>query len=424
MDIPDGVDLTNNSVPDSDGYTPIAKNMQVFLDSYIPDKLPYREKELGAILQILQPILYGNPVSNIFVIGKTGTGKTIVVKKIGHKIESMSKEGMQNVVFQYINCSEVDNIYGFFCVVGNKLAEGTEFHIPYTGWPLDKVIDTFRSILNKRKIKVILVMDEIDKLIHKVGDSYLYTLINLSNENENFRINIVGITNDVNLPSQITDERVKSRLNDEKITFAPYNAEQLATILDERAKLAFDESVLDNGVISLCAAIGAHEHGDARRAINLLRMAAQLAERKRSKKITTEDVYDAKRTIDIDYTEQILSDLPLHQKIILYAIVKSMENSTKRIQTAPEIITMYTGICMKMEVSPLSPRRINDLINDLSTLGILKSTVQYHGRKGRIKIVELWVPIPNITKMIKSDSTLNVFMEEHPELHFKQKTLF
>lgn len=408
---------------DSDIYKVIGKNMSVFLESYIPDKLPYREEEIKKIERILYPIIFNNPTSNIIVMGKTGTGKTVVVKKVCSNIQEKSKKEGRALNVQYINCSEIDNIMSLFTSLSSKLEGNTGIHIPPSGWAFDKVIEKFKELLKKRNESLIIILDEIDKMIHRIGDSPLYTLINLSNESPNYRVNIIGITNDVNLPSIIVDERVKSRLNDEKITFAPYNAPQLVTILTDRAKIAFEEGSLDENVISVCAAIGAHEHGDARRALNLLRMATQIAERNGKSKVEVEDVYTAKKTIESDYIEQILNGLPLHQKLIMYSIVKVMEKTNSKIVKTPDVIEFYISTTLKMDMTPLSPRRINDLINDLSTLGLINTQLRYYGRKGRIKEIDLWVPKPNVINMVETDETLKNYIASRPNASFQQKTL-
>jgi cell division control protein 6 len=94
------------------------------------------------------------------------------------------------------------------------------------------------------------------------------------------------------------DPRVKSSLGEEELVFPPYNALQLQDILKERAESAFKEGTLQEGVIAKCAAYAAREHGDARRALDLLRVAGELAERESSKKITLEHIDAANQKIE------------------------------------------------------------------------------------------------------------------------------
>ena len=72
---------------------------------------------------------------------------------------------------------------------------------------------------------------------------------------------------------------MRSGLGEEEFVFHPYNAIQLQDILNERCGKAFKENVVSNGVVAKCAAYAAREHGDARRALDLLRIAGELSER-------------------------------------------------------------------------------------------------------------------------------------------------
>lgn len=58
------------------------------------------------------------------------------------------------------------------------------------------------------------------------------------------------------------------------MVFNPYTVEQLQKILLDRARLAFSDGAISNGAINLCAAMAGKENGDARKAIDLLRVAA------------------------------------------------------------------------------------------------------------------------------------------------------
>jgi len=110
---------------------------------------------------------------------------------------------------------------------------------------------------------------------------------------------IVGISNNLTFLDEL-DPRVRSSLSEEEILFHPYNALQIQDILNQRSNAAFKEGVLQDGVISKCAAYAAKEHGDARRALDLLRVAGELAERDNSKKILLKHIDEANEKIEKD----------------------------------------------------------------------------------------------------------------------------
>ena len=71
-------------------------------------------------------------------------------------------------------------------------------------------------------------------------------------------------------------------------------------ILRQRSSIAFEDDVIQEGVIGLCAAVEANEHGDARRALDLLRVSAELAERSKEENIGEGHVIKAKNKIELD----------------------------------------------------------------------------------------------------------------------------
>src|SRR6266571_8490436 len=55
---------------------------EILRPSYIPGRLPHRESHIDQLAQILVNALRGERPSNVLIFGKTGTGKTAVVKYI------------------------------------------------------------------------------------------------------------------------------------------------------------------------------------------------------------------------------------------------------------------------------------------------------------------------------------------------------
>src|SRR3989344_3829236 len=156
---------------------------------------------------------------------------------------------------------------------------------------------------------IIIVLDEIDQAVKKISDNFIYTLTRLNPDLKNSQINIIGISNSLTFMDNL-DPRVRSSLGEEELVFSPYNALQLQDILRERAEKAFKEGVLEEGVIAKCAAYAAREHGDARRALDLLRVAGEIAERENKKKISLEHIDIANQKIEKDKMLEIIESEP------------------------------------------------------------------------------------------------------------------
>ena len=211
---------------------------------------------------------------------------------------------------------------------------------------------------------------------------------------------------------------MKSRLGEEKIIFPPYNVEQLQDILYDRAKDAFDEGVLDDDVIPYCAALSAQEMGDARRALDLLRMAADFAERNGDAKVTGAHVRYAKNKIELDAVSEVVKTLTIQSKIVLMSIIRNTDEGMTTMTTG-DVYATYKFISEAIGQSVLTQRRIAGLISELDMLGIIHARVKSFGRAGRTKEIELSTP-KEIISMIKNDEIFKGFEAVKPK---KQTTL-
>jgi len=346
------------------------------------------------------PALRGETPSNVLIYGKTGTGKTAVAKYVGKELEEAGLGDMKCKVI-YINCEVVDTQYRILA----HLARHFDKEIPMTGWPTDQVYAEFRNALDDEKMVVVIMLDEVDKLVKK-GDDVLYNLSRVNSDLLRSRVSIIGISNDLKF-TEFLDPRVKSSLGEDEIIFPPYNAEQIKEILEQRAKLAFRSGVLQEGVIPLCAAFAAQEHGDARRALDLLRISGELAERSRSVLVTEDHVRSAREKIEQDRVEEVIKTLPTQSKLVLYSIVLLEEQGTRNITTSA-VYNMYKQLCPIVETDYLTHRRITDLIAELDMLGILHTIVVSKGRYGRTKEITLSVYSGKLKATLQQDYRMKV----------------
>jgi cell division control protein 6 len=390
----------------------IFKDREVLRHSYRPQILPHRKPQIEEIASILAPSLRNETPSNILIYGKTGTGKTACVRYVATELEKASGNMGTICRIVHLNCEVIDTQYRVLAQIAKELSgvdesssDKTKTHIPMTGWPTDQVYSEMKNQLDSSRAVLVIVLDEIDKLVKKSGDDTLYNLTRINSDLKNSKVSIIGISNDLSF-KDFLDPRVNSSISDVELVFPPYNAPQLVDILTQRAEVAFVPGALSEGVIPLCSALAAQEHGDARRALDLLRISGELADRDDSSKVTEDHVKKAQAKIETDSMIECIATLPTQSKLILYSMLL-LEQWGQNIFTSGDVSRLYQDLAPTIQLDILTHRRITDLISELNMLGVINTRVVSKGRYGRTK--EMWFDsnTNKIREVVQKDPRLN-----------------
>lgn len=403
-------------------FEPLFKNKEVMRPAYTPEILPHREAQINSLAGVLVSALRGETPSNILIYGKTGTGKTAVARYVGKELIRKGEELRKPVHFIYVNCEIVDTQYRVLQNIANHFIDDWTERVPFTGWPTDEVYAKLKDMMDREAGVTTIILDEVDKLN---GDGVLYNLTRMNADLKNARVSIIGVSNDLKF-TEFLDPRVKSSLGEEAMVFPPYDAHQLQDILRQRASMALKEGTLDDSVIPMCAALAAQEHGDARRALDLLRVATELAERDRSKKIQDRHVRQAQAKIEVDRITEVVRTLPTQSKLVLLASILGEEGSKDTGRTGlttGEVFEIYAELCHKTGLDVLTQRRITDLISELDMLGIITARVISKGRYGRTREIALSVPSQSTKEVLFEDDLLAPLNEFRPSRRQQQRLL-
>lgn len=386
--------LNKKMVGELDGIFANFNQNEIFKDKFIlqngyqPSEILHRGEQIKQIASILAPVLRGEKPSNLFLYGKTGTGKTLSIQYIKEELlRRLNKEVVFKLRIEYLNCKlkkVSDTEYRILAELIKKM--GGE--VPITGLPTEAVYNKFIEIIDAEKQLIVLILDEIDQTTKKISSDFLYNLTRLNSELSKSQICIVGISNDLTFLDEI-DPRVRSSLSEEEIVFPPYNALQLQDILKKRSLDGFKENVVEEGVIAKCAAFAAREHGDARRALDLLRIAGELAERDGSDKILLKHIDESNNKIEKDKILDVIKTEPKQFQFVLYSIIKLSERKKKEPIFTGDVYNLYQDICIQNKSEVLTQRRVSDIVQEFDMLGIINVKVISKGRGGRMREIKL-----------------------------------
>jgi archaeal cell division control protein 6 len=379
-------------------------NHDALRSDYVPEHLPFREEQITSVAQVLSALLHSSRPSNLLIYGKTGTGKTAATKHVLSSLATISKKNNIHATFAYSNVRTAGTEYRVLADLATQIG----LAVPFTGLAVSEVLSRLQNQIRSNKLHMVLILDEIDYLVKLFGDRLLYDLTSSSSAITPGFLSIVGISNDLQFKEEL-GARVISRLSEEEIVFPPYTAQELTTILHERASLAFNPGTYSDAAVNLCAALSGSEHGDARRAVDLLRIAGEVAEREGVKQLEDKHVRIALQKIDQDRISDALKSLPFHAKLVLLAIVKNnLETGNK---SSGSVYENYSHLCKASGIEALTTRRVSGLITELDTLGLVSATLVNYGRYGRTKKVTPQISPDVLREVFQDDSSLSALLD-------------
>ena len=397
---PEGAPLTTNI---ADIVSKVERENLIFankgaLDALsLPTKILGREEQIEKIVRFLLGYRYGHVVPFISIYGRSGSGKTTVVKHVCKEFSEADHE--------FVNLRRVRTVFGAMNLVLASLGLEPMKGSSGNKIPFEKMQDAISIRLEKNKKKLfVLVLDEFDVIF---GDprgnpsDFIYQLLELEKDlaQKGFYFCAIGISNNV-LSGYDLNDRVKSRIGTSEIFFAPYHYGNVKTILEERAHQAFICKI-DDAILEQCAKIASQDHGDARRAIDLLRVAAESASAAH-KPLSVAYVDQASRELQKDRIENVLTDSSYNFKRVLAAIARITFLSKEEWHYTSVIVQQYRKVWFD-KAQPLSYRRVSEILREMEDMGLVTSQISSRGRQGYGKQYKLEMPLHVVGRKLNAN---------------------
>jgi len=390
-----------------------------------PDRIVGRDEQLDQTIRYLRTMLNGNRSPDLLLHGPSGTGKSLIINSVCDTASELAQAGGINFVPLEISCQKIRSydraIYNL--VKQAALESGMEVGVPRKGVSTDVKIDRLFEILSAHYDSVMVILDEIDLLTgsrQNNSPAFSDVIYQLSRTTQlgltDCDVSVAALTNDPSFMEDL-DGRAFSSYNPEKIIFPDYDADQLRSILDRRQD-AFKDDVLTDGVIKLCAALGAQDHGDARQAIDLFRKAGEIANYDNEQTVREEHVRRAQKEAEKEATFSQMQGLSTQKKLALYSTAVTKVYSDEDIEMVSNTVaySVYEYITTLVNANCKSRDMFLRYMNEAETYGFVQSQKKGHRANGVHKYY-LIANDPNVVvETLQEDSRLADLNEEAPNI--------
>jgi len=372
----------------------IFADKSVLTEDYQPDEILERDEEIEEYRNALKDVLFGRSPQNIFLYGKAGLGKTAVTN---YMMDALTEEIQQRPEADALHVHEQNcNGKTVFMVVralvndlraakaesgsGSETSADVET-FPKRGLGTGDAFAALYEELDATGGTHLIVFDEIDHLDDV--DTLLYELPRARSIGHitDSRVGVIGISNNYTFRQQLS-AKVKDTLMETEISFSPYSADELRSILEERAEKALQDDGYDSSAIAMAAALAARDMGNARQAIDLLRVGAEVAENQEEFRVTDDHIERARERVQRGRLSNKIRDQTTHAQLVLETLAH-LEDDGETPARAKEIYELYQTVAESWAHDPLTTvRSVHSHLSDLQMLGFLKRYERNEGLSG------------------------------------------
>jgi len=377
---------------------------------FVPDDLPRREEER---LRLREAFMEFYSSSELFtswvIIGDPGIGKTVLSKRV---LRDLEKNLQKRILGAYVNCRLSRRVY----MVLGELVKHVAPSVPRRGLSRFDLFNVFLEILSEKKRNALIILDELGSLFwgqegEKAGE-LLYNLSRFSEKTANYvkiKIGVLAIIASHDESSlynpQWIDKPTRISFMKNEFRLRRYDKDDLFEILRYRASLAFlNGSVSDDALELIATYVAEQQGGNARIAIDILKDAGRLAEKRNDGFLGAEHVrlILSRHPTMPRFDPEFLLSLDRHKLVLLLAIVRALKRKNGGFVTRVDVEKIYRITC---EEYGERPRRTTQLIKYLKELGyelrgIIQIEVSGKGQRGRSTRISINVPLGSLEDRI------------------------
>lgn len=372
----------------------MSRHLSVFKDeskldiNYVPFSLPHRGPQLDLLNKFFRFVIEspGKMTQRVLIVGRIGTGKTVLSQRFGLSITREAQERGTNLQYVHINCRECKG--SLFMILHRTI---TKFYpnFPRRGYSEVELLQMLMQVLDERDAYLILVMDELESLIRSGGSDPIYSLTRIQEDRLKTpqRLSLICILREPEYLDRL-DASTRSTLQRNIIHLEEYSASQLQDILNDRVALAFRYGAVPTQTIDLISELAAEE-GDARYSIELLWRAGKYADVSESPEVLPEYVRKAAVSVYPVVRKDSISSLSLHEKLFLLGVARRFKQTEAAHLSMGEAKDAYAVVCEEWSQKKRGHTQLWKYVKELSALGIIRIEPSSVGQRGKTTLISL-----------------------------------
>lgn len=361
----------------------VFKDQRTLSFDYVPQKLVHREVQLKKLAMLYRPVVESNISQNVVLTGSVGTGKTATAKRFCMDLREYAEKQQKAIDWVLVNCRQRNSESSVVLHVVNHFQP----NFPDRGFSITEMLRILRKDLEKRKVHLLIVLDEADMLLKKAGSDIIYKLTRFGEEKvEGRELVSLMLISQKNVFEMLDASSASTFKRTNIVEFGKYTTEELRDIVAQRAELALKEEAIDSDATDLIGEASS-EWGDARFAIEILEKSGMLADEENAGRISVEHVRAAKAEAYSSVTESKLVGLDRHQKLALLGIARASRG--KAYITTGDAEAAYKVACEEFDEKPRAHTAYWGLMKDLDMLGVVSAKKSGPGISGKTTVITL-----------------------------------